>query len=348
MASGRIFINYRRDDSRGDAGRLYDHLNARFPNRVFRDVSALEPGVEWDVAIDKALGACDACIVVIGKSWLSIKDVSGRRRLDNPDDTVRREIMTALRQKMRVIPVLVGGASMPSQEDLPEDLRPLTKRNALYFTEQDWEHDVELLIQSLERVFGGTEEGGTVKKETSHDAEERATPYVRAQQALARQDWTAAVTALRECMSLNSNDANSAAQLRWALEQQHAQPQARGQARFPDSSQGQGQIQAPPPVLNVAAMVGRWQLKEIQAVIQTTGVMDLYPNFQFQVLAQGVVVMAGLWGLNAATGTIELQGQNLYGLGFRGSLRVQDGPRSGFVGTCLDAMGNSWTWELGR
>lgn len=347
MASGRIFINYRRDDSRADAGRLYDRLNARFPNRVFRDVSALEPGVEWDVAIDKALGACDACIVVIGESWLSIADSQGRRRLDNPDDTVRREIATALKQKRRVIPALVGGASMPAPEDLPEDLRPLTKRNALQFTEQDWEHDVDLLIQALERAIGGSEVAPQPEK--GRQDEESPTSYMRAQDAIHRQDWAAAVAALRECMLLNPNDANAAAQLRWSLEQQqHTQTLAEGLQPPVAPQPGPEYRQPPGPGLNAAVVVGRWQLKEIQAIMLIAGIMDLYPNSQFQVLVQGMVVMAGLWGLNPMSGTLELQGQNLYGVGFRGSLRAQGDARLIFSGTCLDAIGNSWTWELSR
>lgn len=151
MASGKIFINYRREDSRGDAGRLFDRLKARFPSQVFMDVSTIEPGVDFVEAIEHAVGSCDACVVVIGKHWLI--DDTGRRRLEEPEDFVRLEITTALKRNVRVIPVLVSGAAMPSPEDLPEDLRPLTRRNALQITDQDWDHSVELLTGTLERVL---------------------------------------------------------------------------------------------------------------------------------------------------------------------------------------------------
>ena len=78
MASRKLFINYRRDDSRADAGRLYDRLQARYPGRVFRDVGSLEPGVEWHEAIEKVLGSSDACIVVIGRNWLTVTDRRGQ------------------------------------------------------------------------------------------------------------------------------------------------------------------------------------------------------------------------------------------------------------------------------
>ena len=94
MADGTIFINYRRDDSRADAGRLYDRLQGRYPGRIFRDVGSLGPGIEWHDAIAKVLGTADACIVVIGRNWLGVTDSTGKRRLDDPRDTVRQEILT--------------------------------------------------------------------------------------------------------------------------------------------------------------------------------------------------------------------------------------------------------------
>ena len=154
MARGKIFINYRRDDSRADSGRLYDRLVSRFPGKVFRDVASLEPGVEWRDAIERVLGQADACIVVIGKDWLSITDAGGRRRLDNPRDTVRQELVVALERKMRVFPVLVGGAKMPDEAELPADLQSLCRRNALEITEQDWDEGFDKLVKALETSLG--------------------------------------------------------------------------------------------------------------------------------------------------------------------------------------------------
>ncbi|HLI34212.1 MAG TPA: toll/interleukin-1 receptor domain-containing protein, partial [Terriglobia bacterium] len=154
MASGKIFINYRRDDSRADSGRLYDRLNARYPNRVFRDVGSLEPGIEWHEAIEKVLGSSDAVVVVIGKNWLTVTNSAGARRLDDPKDTVRQEILTALRRGVRVFPVLVGGAHMPSEEELPADLQSLARRNALEITEQDWDEGFEKLAEALDHALG--------------------------------------------------------------------------------------------------------------------------------------------------------------------------------------------------
>ena len=87
MAARTIFINYRRDDSRADAGRLYDRLDDCYPGRIFRDVGSIGPGVEWQDAIAQVLGTADACIVVIGRNWLSATNSSGKKRLDDPRDT---------------------------------------------------------------------------------------------------------------------------------------------------------------------------------------------------------------------------------------------------------------------
>jgi TIR domain-containing protein len=154
MKSGKIFINYRRDDSRADAGRLYDRLHARYPARIFRDVGSLEPGIEWREAIEKVLSDSDACIVVIGKNWLTITDATGRRRLDDPRDVVRLELQKALSSGMRVFPLLVGGAKMPAEEDLPPDLQSLARRNALEVSEQDWNEDFDKLVAAIEKSLG--------------------------------------------------------------------------------------------------------------------------------------------------------------------------------------------------
>src|SRR6185295_6249059 len=148
------FINYRREDSRADSGRLFDRLASRFPGKVFRDVASLEPGVEWHEAIARVLDQADACIVVIGKDWVKITDATGHRRLDDPRDPVRQELMTALERKIRVFPVLVGGAKMPQEEELPADLQSLCGRNALEITEQDWDENFNKLLKALELSFG--------------------------------------------------------------------------------------------------------------------------------------------------------------------------------------------------
>ncbi len=151
-----IFISYRRQDSQSAAGRLADHLRDHLPQvTIFRDVETIEPGVDFVQAIEKALAACGVMLVVIGPRWLTVTDSGGRRRLDDPRDYTRLEAATALgRDSVRVIPVLVEGAEMPAEVDLPEDLKPLARRNAIELTDKRWEYDVSQLVETVRKVLG--------------------------------------------------------------------------------------------------------------------------------------------------------------------------------------------------
>jgi hypothetical protein len=151
--SANIFINYRREDSAGHAGRLFDRLSQHFPGRVFMDIDTIEPGVDFAEVIEQAVGACEVLIVVIGREWLRLEDAAGRRRLENPQDFVRMEVAAALERNIRVIPVLVEGASMPRQEELPSELARLARRNAIELSDARWAFDVDRLIQTIEGVL---------------------------------------------------------------------------------------------------------------------------------------------------------------------------------------------------
>jgi hypothetical protein len=146
--SAKIFVNYRREDASGYAGRLYEWLSGRFGrDRVFRDVNAIEPGADFVAAIENEVASCEVVLVVIGRQWLGCAS-DGQRRLDNPNDYVRLEIASALAGNVHVIPVLVEGASMPRGHELPDDLKPLARRQALEVSETRWEFDVGRLIDT--------------------------------------------------------------------------------------------------------------------------------------------------------------------------------------------------------
>ena len=114
---GRIFISYRRVDTPHVAGRLFDRLEARFgAGNIFMDVDSIDPGLDFAEAIERAVGSCDVLLALIGRHWSDIVDEQGRRRLDDPEDFVALEIRTALRRKIRVIPVLVDGAPPPDRQ----------------------------------------------------------------------------------------------------------------------------------------------------------------------------------------------------------------------------------------
>ena len=146
----RIFLSYRRHDTAGHVGHLADDLAARFgPAAVFRDLDSIAPGRDFARAIDEAIAASHAVLVVIGREWLAV-GADGRRRLDNEYDFVRAEIVAALARKLLVIPVLVEGASMPSEADLPAPIKALARHNATELSDSRWDYDVGRLIAALE------------------------------------------------------------------------------------------------------------------------------------------------------------------------------------------------------
>jgi hypothetical protein len=150
----KLFISYRRDDSAGYAGRLFDYLSAHFgAENVFMDIETIEPGEDFRQVVSTAMGTCDVVLVMIGKQWLNILDGSGRRRLDDPRDLVRMEVGEALANRsIRVIPVLVRDASMPGDHELPEELKELAWRNAIELSDSRFQHDARKLIGVIERI----------------------------------------------------------------------------------------------------------------------------------------------------------------------------------------------------
>lgn len=140
-----LFVSYRRDDSAGFAGRLTDALEQRLgAGSVFRDVDDITPGADFELAIGHGLQQVQAVLVIIGPGWLGAR-LDGQRRLDGADDYVRREIEAALASGKPVVPLLVGGATMPAAEALPASIRGLVSRHALVLGDASWSADVERL-----------------------------------------------------------------------------------------------------------------------------------------------------------------------------------------------------------
>ena len=146
----RIFINYRRQDTEGYVGRLYDHLLKEFkPHEIFMDVQNIKPGGDFVQALEDAVSECDIFLAVIGTHWLTVTNDEGERRLDEWNDYVRIEIELALQYDKIVIPVLVGGAKVPPPSQLPDSIEKLSRRNGLTLTHTRFATDVEDLINFL-------------------------------------------------------------------------------------------------------------------------------------------------------------------------------------------------------
>lgn len=147
----KVFISYRRDDSLETTGRIYDRLSREYgEGKAFRDLDSMPFGIDFREHIDKRLGDCNICFVVLGPKFLSVTDKSGAHRIDDPRDHVRIEIETALRRNIRVVPLLVGGASMPAESQLPTSLAPLAYRAGTSIRpDPDFHRDIDRLMAGL-------------------------------------------------------------------------------------------------------------------------------------------------------------------------------------------------------
>lgn len=151
MSGGKIFISYRRADSQWAAARLHDTLASAFPDdHLFMDVEHIAPGQDFVDVLADQVGACDIFLALVGADWLTMTNASGVRRLDDPDDFVRIEIASALtRAETLTIPVLLDGASPPTEDALPADLAPLARRQFLRLTHEGFRSEVRQLVEAI-------------------------------------------------------------------------------------------------------------------------------------------------------------------------------------------------------
>src|SRR6516225_4057296 len=168
----RIAISYRRDDSAGITGRIFDRLVARYGgDSVFRDVDNIPLGVDFREHINTVLAQTDMTLVVVGKRWFGPLP-RRQRRIDDPADPVRVEVETALRNGMPVVPVLVEGAAMPNVAQLPDALKDLVYRNGLQIDAgRDFEQHIERLIRNLEPILARRAEAARLAEEERQRAE---------------------------------------------------------------------------------------------------------------------------------------------------------------------------------
>jgi len=150
----RVFISYRREDTASAAGRVYDRLCVllKKPN-VFFDVGAIKGGEDFEKSIASAIDSSGAALIFIGDKWLAPVQPTNLVRIWEPGDYVRAEVRSALARPILVLPVLVAGAQMPKPEQLPEDVRAITTKNALPLRHESFDDDTQNIVAA---VFGTT------------------------------------------------------------------------------------------------------------------------------------------------------------------------------------------------
>jgi hypothetical protein len=150
-----IYISYRRNDRDYSSDFIYRQLVEHFGNdAIVKDISETASGEDLKASVEQALSECKVMLVVIGPKWLSATNEGGQRCLDNPDDTVRIEIATALQRNIAVIPLILSKTPVPSPKQLPIDIMILAYQQTINIPqEEDFEHHVQLLIDQLANQY---------------------------------------------------------------------------------------------------------------------------------------------------------------------------------------------------
>jgi hypothetical protein len=151
----QVFINYRHEDTWGEAMLLYDRLAGRFGSEnVFLDARSLRPSMEWLEEIKSQAASSTVFLSLIGPRWTAIMKERAQEIAHPSEDYVRFEIEYALgrRRGIRVIPVLVGDHVPFTATGLPRALRPLMAIESEYVRPKRFEEDLAHLIATLETV----------------------------------------------------------------------------------------------------------------------------------------------------------------------------------------------------
>lgn len=147
----KLFISYRRSDAGGDAGRLSDSLRRAGRRMVFRDVDDLPKGYPFEDELLRELRATEVVLVLIGPTW--VKELKAREADPERVDYLRLEVATAIRLGKRVVPVLLGNASLPTRDELPGDLAALPSYQAVTLHDASWSREVDRLLDAIGRPF---------------------------------------------------------------------------------------------------------------------------------------------------------------------------------------------------
>lgn len=172
-----IFISYRVKDTQVATGRLIDALKLHISeNQIFMDIDKIEPGLDFTQVISKYLNSSEIMLAIIGPDWMAYNAEKQTYRINDNNDWVRKEIATALQRNIRVIPILIDGGTMPEEEQLPDDLKPLLLRQAYEISNKRWKYDCDQLIETLKRTLGEETTQRNEFQKTNHFSNTAQTP----------------------------------------------------------------------------------------------------------------------------------------------------------------------------
>lgn len=146
-----VFINYRGEDTHSYGALLYGELARRFgADQVFLDSESIEAGADFAVRILDRVRSAQVLLAVIGPRWLTATDPSsGRRRIDDPEDWIRRELAVAFTAGVGVIPILTDDATLPATSELPADIAALAGRQFRRLRHREASTDLNRIIVEI-------------------------------------------------------------------------------------------------------------------------------------------------------------------------------------------------------
>jgi MFS transporter, ACS family, tartrate transporter len=190
---GKIFINYRRGDDPGFTTALYMHLEDRIGRgRMFMDVeSHIRPGEDFAEVLASQVASCEVFLVVIGPRWTELLSL----RASDPEDFVTIEIKAAIDQGKRIIPVLVGGAAFPRSEQLPEQIRAITRKHAVTIRPDRFKVDCEGLSAALTSALAEADLQNQHRVDEGKESAYKSTPVIDAEITAVQLDESASSNA---------------------------------------------------------------------------------------------------------------------------------------------------------
>jgi hypothetical protein len=181
-----IIISYRRSDSAAIAGRIRDRLAQYYgADAIFMDIDSIPLGIDFRQQIQEAVSKNDILLALIGPKWIGAKK-AGTSRIADDKDPIRIEIETALNQGIPLIPVLVGGATMPKSSALPDSVQKLCFLNAAEVDDgRDFHQHVDRLIRAMDRLLTESKLGGLAQKAETRPMRDVAAPLALRDEAAA-------------------------------------------------------------------------------------------------------------------------------------------------------------------
>jgi hypothetical protein len=196
----KIFISYRRADSKSITLPIRLRLEREADFDVFQDITNIPDGYDFRTYLRDGVAECDVLLVIIGDKWVSVTDDAGVLRLNNPEDFVRIEVRTGLERQPNclVLPVLVNHATPPTENQLPDDLKKLAFLNMGRKVREDgdFETDMQKIISAI-RQFN-PDEAPTAYKTMAINTFKPSQAVQDYHDALDQQDWQVATALISQ------------------------------------------------------------------------------------------------------------------------------------------------------